>query len=49
METTKHDEIVQQLMAIRPGAIWVFSGETYDGLTWLDYLSVKPTAAELGL
>lgn len=42
-------EITLKLMEIRPGAHWSLIGNTYDGLTWLDDLSTKPTAAELGL
>jgi len=44
-----HADIVQQLLAIRPGAQWVFTDTTYEGLQWLDDPATKPSAADLGL
>lgn len=44
-----HQQIVDKLIEIRPGAHWALHGITYDGLEWLDDAQVKPTAEELGL
>lgn len=34
---------------IRPGAEWVLTGETYQGLNWLDKRQLKPTSTEVDL
>jgi len=39
-------DYVAVLLATRPGSQWALSGDTYDGLTWLDD-SPQPTQAEL--
>jgi hypothetical protein len=44
-----HLEIVNWLISNRPGAKWNLSGETYEGLEWLDSPETKPTAEEIGL
>lgn len=44
-----HEELCHQLETIRPNAVWNLSGNTYEGLTWLDQIQPKPTAQELGL
>jgi hypothetical protein len=43
------DELITALQTVRPGAHWNLSGNTYEGLVWLDDPSTKPTAEELGL
>lgn len=35
------------LSNIRPGAQWAWSGNTYDGLNWLDQEQTKPTVQEI--
>lgn len=35
------------LINIRPGAEWVWSGRTYEGLNWLDQEQTKPTVQEI--
>jgi hypothetical protein len=47
--TTVHDTIIAKIQALKPGTNWTFTGETYDGLVWLDDVATKPTAADLGL
>ena len=47
------DDVINTLQAIRPGAQWTFSSDSYrdpkyEGLTWLDAVQVKPTPEELG-
>lgn len=44
-----HSQISDKLLEIRPGAKWSLQGATYEGLTWLDDPSTKPTAEEIGL
>jgi hypothetical protein len=44
-----HQNIIDKLIIICPGAHWNLRGNTYEGLEWLDDLSTKPTAEELGL
>lgn len=44
-----HKEIVERLQKDYLGSHWVLNGDTYDGLTWLDDPSTKPTAEDLGL
>ncbi len=35
------------LSNIRPGAQWAWSGNTYEGLNWLDQEQTKPTVQEI--
>lgn len=35
------------LVSLRPGAQWVFRGESYDGIEWLDESQELPTEEEL--
>jgi hypothetical protein len=42
-------EIVNKLLEVRPGTLWVLRGTTYESLEWLDQVQVKPTREELGL
>lgn len=39
--------IVDSLSIIRPNAIWNLSGDSYEGLEWLDTKQTKPTKAEI--
>lgn len=43
-----HWDIVAALNRVRPGQKWALSGDTLDGLEWLD-VTPKPSASELGL
>lgn len=45
----QHDQVVAVLQTNYPGSHWVFSGQTYNGFVWLDDISTKPTAQDLGL
>lgn len=38
--------IVDALLSLRPGAQWTLSGDSYDGLDWLDQDQEQPTADE---
>ena len=40
---------VATLLSLAPGSHWAWTGETYDGLIWLDDPATKPTAGQLGL
>jgi hypothetical protein len=42
-----HQQIAAALQALRPGAQWSLSGDTYAGLTWLDQAQAMPTADEV--
>ena len=42
-----HNEIVEALLQIRPGAQWNLDGENINDLEWLDELQQKPTKDEL--
>jgi hypothetical protein len=44
---TPHEQIAAALQALRPGAEWNLSGDTYAGITWLDRTQAKPTADEV--
>jgi hypothetical protein len=46
---SKHDQITNTILRIRPMALWSLTGDTYEGLEWLDTVQTKPTAEELGL
>lgn len=35
------------LASLRPGTQWVFRGDTYDGIEWLDEIQELPTEEEL--
>src|SRR5688500_13420214 len=39
--------ITEALSEIRPGAEWNLSGNSYDGITWLDNNQKKPTKKEV--
>lgn len=39
--------VVDALQTIRPGAQWTLTGDTYEGLDWLDEFQEKPTEEEL--
>ena len=39
--------IPDALQACRPGAQWVFRGNEYDGLEWLDKVQTKPSFDEV--
>ena len=40
-------DLVKALQSIRPNCQWTLSGNEYEGLTWLDENTPKPTEAEL--
>ena len=42
-------EVPHVLGIIRPGAQWILSGDTYDGLRWMDTKQQKPTRSEYDL
>lgn len=44
-----HKELVERLETIRPNCQWSLSGDSYEGLTWVDEVHQKPTPEELGL
>jgi hypothetical protein len=44
MEST---HITKALADIRPGAQWALTGDTYEGLEWLDTIQSKPTLQEI--
>ena len=37
----------QALQSLRPNAEWVWYGEDYDGLQWMDQVQTKPSEAEI--
>lgn len=39
--------VVSVLQDLRPGAEWSLSGNTYEGLEWVDAVQTKPTKAEI--
>lgn len=39
--------ISQALLALRPGAIWAVTNNTYSGIEWLDQVQIKPTEQEV--
>lgn len=39
--------ITDALIALRPGAEWSITGDTYAGIDWLDEKQPKPTEAEV--
>ncbi len=39
--------ILKALQSLRPGAQWALSGDSYDGLTWLDDTASKPSEEEV--
>jgi len=39
--------IAKALISLRPNALWVLNGDTYNGLEWLDQSQTKPTEAEV--
>lgn len=39
--------LIRILEQLRPGAEWTLSGETYEGLAWLDETQDKPTLEEV--
>jgi hypothetical protein len=40
-------QITKALADIRPGAEWALTGDSYEGLEWLDTSQTKPTLAEI--
>ena len=42
----KHD-IASALVALKPGAQWSCSGDTYTGITWSDESQTKPTEEQV--
>ena len=40
-------DITHALIALKPGAQWVFRGNDYSGLEWLDSSQTKPTETEV--
>lgn len=45
-----HDILVKKLQDLYPtGALWILTGNTYNGLNWLDLVISKPTPEQLGL
>ena len=40
-------DIPTALTSLRPGALWSLTGDSYDGLTWLDKTQIKPTKEEV--
>ena len=42
-----NSEIVNALADIRPKAEWALTGDSFDGLEWLDKKQTKPTLAEI--
>ncbi len=44
---TNADKIVKALKDLRPNAQWSLTGETYEGLEWLETETTKPTEAEI--
>jgi len=39
--------IAEALIALKPGAEWSCSGDTYVGITWIDRNQTKPTETEV--
>jgi hypothetical protein len=44
---TNADKIVKALKDLRPNSQWSLTGETYEGLEWLENQTIKPTKAEI--
>jgi hypothetical protein len=42
-----YSQIVKALIDLRPGAEWALTGDTLEGLDWLDKKQSKPTLAEI--
>lgn len=42
-----YSQIVKALTDIRPNAEWALTGDTLDGLQWLDKKQTQPTLAEI--
>jgi hypothetical protein len=42
-----YSQIVKALIDLRPGAEWALTGDTLEGLEWLDTKQTKPTVAEI--
>jgi hypothetical protein len=40
-------QITKALADIRPGAEWALTGDTYDGLEWMDTKQTKPSLDEI--
>lgn len=40
-------DITKALLSLRPNSIWTVDGNTYEGITWLDTVSLKPTEEEV--
>ena len=42
-------QITKALADIRPKAEWALTGDSYEGLEWLDSIQLKPTLEEIEL
>jgi hypothetical protein len=42
-----HNDIVNALNTLCPGAQWVLNGDGFAGLTWLDQTQAKPTEDQI--
>ena len=42
-----HQDIINALSSLRPGACWNLNGDTTDGLVWLDTVQTRPTDADI--
>lgn len=40
-------KLIKALNDIRPNAEWALTGDTYEGLEWLDKVQEKPTLSEI--
>jgi hypothetical protein len=40
-------QITKAITDIRPKAVWALTGDSYEGLEWLDTKQSKPTLAEI--
>jgi hypothetical protein len=43
----EHNEIVDALLRLKPGANWNLIGDDYSKIEWLDDVKTKPTAAQI--
>lgn len=41
--------LTDAVLSLRPGSQWVWTGDSYEGLEWMDEGTVKPTLTELAL
>lgn len=47
MSVAEHQSIVQAVVSLRPGAVFVLRGDTYADLDWQDDTQSKPTEEEV--